>query len=314
MTRLSQETATSPSQLDVAVVIPTRNRPEKIGICLKAIAGQTFPRDRFQVIVVDDGSDAPLDSVVAPFCNAMNLRLIRQANAGPARARNVGAAHATAELLVFTDDDCEPDAEWMGELVGAHRKAPEALIGGHTRNALFDNPYSAASQSLIDYLYAYYASAPPGGRSSPGFFTSNNFAVPSRVFAQLGGFDETFPLAAGEDREFCERWQAKGLRLQAVPEAIIDHAHNLSLGRFWRQHVNYGRGAFHLERARLRHGRKALKREPLRFYFRLLAHPVRMTGVAGLRLVPLMWLSQVANVVGYIRESKKPSSRRSAAK
>jgi len=75
-----------------SIVIPTYNRPKQLASCLQAIEGLTYPRDRFEVIVVDDGSRTPLDSIVNKFSDRVAVRLILQSNAGPASARNRGAA------------------------------------------------------------------------------------------------------------------------------------------------------------------------------------------------------------------------------
>ena len=113
-------------------------------------------------------------------------------------------------------------------------------------NALPDNPYATASQLLISYLYEYF------NRSSRAalFLTSNNFAMRRDRFHAVGGFDERFPLAGGEDREFCDRWLRKGMRLVHTHDAVIQHAHPLSLTSFVRQHANYGRGAYHYHQRR----------------------------------------------------------------
>ncbi|MEL6605516.1 MAG: glycosyltransferase, partial [Cyanobacteria bacterium J06614_10] len=74
-----------------SVVVPTYNRPKQLERCLMALVQLKYPRDRCEIIVVDDGSQTPLDSVVGPFQQYVNIQLIRQENAGPAAARNAGA-------------------------------------------------------------------------------------------------------------------------------------------------------------------------------------------------------------------------------
>lgn len=215
-----------------SVIIPTFNRLEQLDICLQSFKILDYPRDRFEVIVVDDGSEMPIEPVVAPFRAQFALTLFTQPNAGPARARNTGAARARGKFLVFTDDDCAPVSDWLKTLTARFAKAPDCLIGGRTLNALPSNLYSTASQVLIDYLYMYYNIR--SSRSS--FFASNNLALPADRFHALGGFDTTFPLAAGEDREFCDRWLHHGYEMIYAPEALVYYAHKLTLPKFWRQH------------------------------------------------------------------------------
>lgn len=261
------------------------------------------------MIVVDDGGDAPLAPVILPFRAHLQVQLVEQKNGGPARARNTGATHATGTLLVFTDDDCEPTPRWLAALHTRFQRYPDRAIGGKTVNALSENAYSSASQLLVDYLYEYYAAATSARAddrpTGPPFFTSNNLAVPAALFREVGGFDPSFPLAAGEDREFCDRWQERGYRLHWVPDAVVRHAHELSWKTFWRQHMNYGRGAFHLRQARASRGGRRIGVEPFSFYARLVTYPVRVRRRrATLLLIGLMFVSQVANALGFVLEAR----------
>ncbi|MEB3281467.1 MAG: glycosyltransferase [Lyngbya sp.] len=283
-----------------SLVIPTYNRPDRLKNCLQSISNLDYPRDRFEVIIVDDGSSMPLEPVVTPFHQKIEITFITQPNAGPASARNTGAAKARGKFIVFTDDDCQPTANWLNSLETQFTQTPESLLGGKTLNALPDNLYSTASQLLIDYLYEYYNA----DREQASFFASNNFALSTDSFHQVGRFDTTFPLAAGEDREFCDRWLYYGYQMVAVPDAQIYHAHKLTLKSFWRQHFNYGRGAFHFHQLRAKRGVGEIKVEPLSFYFKLLSYPFVQPEHHQPRLILslLFFVSQVANVLGFFRE------------
>ena len=290
---------------DISVIVPTRNRQPALERCLRALSAQTYSHDRFEVIVVDDGSDSSMSQPIARFRENLRVRLITQKNAGPARARNLGAAHSAGALLAFTDDDCEPHPEWLVALDARFQQRPDRAIGGETVNGLPENVYSTASQLLVDYLYDYYATRTSVGAepTTPAFFTSNNLAVSAALFRRVGGFNESFPLAAGEDREFCDRWQECGYGLLKAPEANTRHLHALSFATFVRQHVTYGRGAFHLRRARTKRGAPALGLEPLRFYGRLLTYPMRTArSLRALLLIALLGVSQVANALGFVLE------------
>ncbi len=82
-----------------SVIIPTYQRPEQLGTCLSALTELDYPSDRFEIIVVDDGSPVSPEPVVASFRDRLNLTLLTQPNSGPASARNTGAAHAKGEFL-----------------------------------------------------------------------------------------------------------------------------------------------------------------------------------------------------------------------
>jgi glycosyltransferase involved in cell wall biosynthesis len=282
-----------------SIIIPTYRRPEALRRCLGAVAALDYPRERFEVVVVDDGSPTPPRAVIRELSQTLPLRLLEQRNAGPASARNHGAAHAVGRYLAFTDDDCLPAPQWLASLERELTAAPRAAIGGHIENALASDAYASASQMLVEYLYEYYHVEGAKGR----FFTTSNFALPRSAFAVLGGFDTTFPLAAAEDREFCERWVAHGYELRFAEDAVVYHAHLLSFGSFWRQHFGYGRGAVFLHRARQARGNGAVRLEPLRFYANLVRYPMRR-GVrrVTLRDSALMMLSQLAYGSGYYWE------------
>jgi GT2 family glycosyltransferase len=165
-------------------------------------------------------------------------------------------------------------------------------------NALPRNPYSTASQLLVDYLARYYNRRP----DDAAFATSNNLAFPTALYHQCGGFDPSFPLPAAEDRELCDRWRSLGLRVVGVPEAIVAHDHALGPGAFWRQHFNYGRGAVSFHRARRRRGDGRVQVEPVEFYRRMLLEPfARERPPRAAALAGLLLLSQVAHLAGYVR-------------
>lgn len=289
-----------------SIVVPTRDRPKQLGRCLQAIAALDFPRDRFEVVVVDDGSAFSPEDKVGRFRGEIKLTLVHQENLGPAGARNTGAAHATGDSLVFTDDDCEPEPRWLSAIDAAFRSHDRAMVGGRIVNRLRDNPFSAASQQLVSFLYEYYGETHPSR-----FFCTNNLAVDARSFCALGGFETTFRRPAAEDRDFCERWSEEGYKMIYEPKAVVHHTHNMRLGGFLRQHLRYGEGAFQLNQLRKRRGKRGLRLEPLAFYLELLQTPF----TAGQSRHPyqeqgLLALSQLAGVVGFGRAACRTEAAR----
>ncbi len=276
-----------------SIVVPTYRRLERLAGCLRSLETLDYPRDRFEVIVVNDGDNLQLPGVQVPI----DVTLVTQAHAGPAAARNTGAARARGEYLAFTDDDCRPEPGWLRAVAAKIAEGPDHAIGGCTLNALPGNPYSTATQLLVDYISQWHAAHGDGA-----FFASNNLAVPAGLFRDRGGFDERFRRAAGEDREFCHRWGRSGGRFTFAPEAVVRHEHHLGLRSFWRQHFTYGRGAlrFHLMLARATHGPPA--RTPASFYLGLVSSPLTSRERRPLVLAMLLLLAQVATATGYWRE------------
>ncbi|GAB4277790.1 MAG: hypothetical protein Kow0080_28950 [Candidatus Promineifilaceae bacterium] len=291
-----------------SVIVPSYGRHQALARCLQGLANQNLPPAQYEVIVVDDGSLQPV--TIPP---AMRVTLIRQQNRGPAAARNTGAKAAQGAWLVFTDDDCVPEPDWLAKLAEAAVHFPHDLLGGRVVNALFGNTYAAASQLLIDYLYGVFGVAAAGSRllsdvSLPvqPFFTSNNLAVRREAFWQMGGFAAEMRLAAGEDRELCWRWQQGGGRLTAVPGAVVYHYHALTLRLFWRQHFTYGRGAWDFHRRR----GGAASPAGWGFYYKMLAYPWKVKEKRPLYLSTLLCLSQIANASGYFWQKWRQSRER----
>ena len=113
LARFAEETTMTTAPLRVTVVIPAYNAADTLADTLTALAAQTIGRDRFAVIVVDDGST----DGTAALAERLGATVIRQANAGPATARNAGAAAADCDVVVFTDADCAPAPEFLENIL-----------------------------------------------------------------------------------------------------------------------------------------------------------------------------------------------------
>lgn len=279
---------------DFSIIVPTYNRPVPLGQCLDALARLEFPRDRFEVIVVDDGSTAPVAPVVASFRSRLDLTVHAVPHAGPARARNLGAEHARGRYLAFTDDDCTPAGSWLRALAARAATAPGTVLGGRTLNALPANLCSTVSHTVLEAAYACYNADPDHAR----FFASNNLAVPAARFRELGGFDPGFTTA--EDRDLCERWREAGGRLVYAPEAVVSHAHPLTISGLWRQHFAYGRGAYRFHSKDARWQRFSIDR---RFYRDLAFRPYSRERLPRAMLLSLLLaVQQMANAAGFLTE------------
>jgi glycosyltransferase involved in cell wall biosynthesis len=283
----------------ISIVIPTYNRPERLADCLRSCSRLDYPPERFEVIVVDDGGVESLAEAIEQVRGAIKVTLLRQENAGPATARNTGARAAKGEFLVFTDDDCSPAQDWLAVLATRFKASPDCAIGGHTANALTGNFYATATQLLVSYLIAYYAEKPGSLR----FFPSSNLGFPTARFRAEGGFNGSFPRSAGEDREMCDRWQQKGLRMIHAPEAVVDHSHHLTARTFVRQHFLYGTGAYHFYRHRSSQRGESIKVEPPSFYLNMLVYPFGEASFGtAMRVLPLLIVAQAVNALGFFWE------------
>jgi len=282
-----------------SVIVPTHERAGQLAICLRALAGQNYPRDRFEVVVVDDGSTISPKASVEGFLNKLNMRLLGQLHSGPAAARNYGARHAIGNFLAFTDDDCAPSPSWLQTLAAGFDSFPDCALGGRTINGVPNNLYSTTSQLVIDYLYTHYNP----NRQRATFLTSNNLALPAERFHALGGFDAAWKCAAGEDRELCDRWVSHGYRMVYVPEAVVEHFHTLTWRTFFRQHFNYGRGAFYFRRAFARRRQGPIRLERPSFYLAAIRYPFSQRQAnKALAVAALIIGAQVASAAGFFWE------------
>jgi glycosyltransferase involved in cell wall biosynthesis len=283
----------------VSIVVPTFARPAQLRRCLDGIARLEATTFSFEVVVVDDGGPEALDTLVASYADALDVRLIRQSRAGPAAARNAGVAVARGLFLAFIDDDCTPAPDWLAAFVCEIELDDRRLLGGRVENALTENPYSTASEHISQFVYGYNCT----GLAREPFFTTNNIALAADLFRAVGGFATSIPSATAEDKEFCDRWRAHGLALAHVPSAVVHHAHDLTFARFLRQHFDYGRGILAFRLIRRRRAASAFLPEPLKFYTGLVLSPMRPSSVGRWRLVALLVVSQLATLLGALREA-----------
>lgn len=287
-----------------SIIIPTYNRPQALARCLDSLSQLNYPQNGFEVIIVDDGSHESLEPLLAAYKDRIPLQLIRQKNAGPASARNAGSINAKGTFLAFTDDDCMPAPNWLSELETNLALKQNCMVGGRVVNALLNNIYAYASHLILDIVYSHYNM----GGMDPHFFASNNMALPANIFRSTGGFDTSYTLAGGEDREFCDRWLEMGNQMVYEPEAMVYHAHKLTFRGFLKQHISYGRGAFCFNRS---HARRGATDSTLRcdFYtsfprlFREATKELSKSSVLQLTLLMGFW--QTANAVGFGSEMVK---------
>ena len=219
----------------VSVIIPSYNRPKSLAECLSALNLQETILN-YEVLVIDDGSQVPLTDYVNTLEFRFPLRILRQENQGPGAARNYGVQEAQGEIILFTDDDCQPDKHWVQSMADAVK--PPMMVGGLTKMhwILIHIPWQV-SGLLMRFIHTL--------RGTRLFFlTSNNMACRKDDFLKLGGFDASlFETSAGEDREFTTRWIYKGWEVYLLEHAHIDHYHAQSFTSFYRMHSKYGRAA-----------------------------------------------------------------------
>ena len=225
--------------LPVSVVVPYFKAPEKLARTLAALERQTYPRDLFEIVIVDDGSPTPLR---APPSSALDIRVVRQERRGfgAPRARNNGVRAARHEIVVFLDCDVMPEAELLVAHARWHHVVSDVLTLGTfayvdakdigadeirdrpgSLKALFsdrkfDRPWTESYLSRTNQLTSK--------DDSPfRVVTSGNLGVGKRFFESVSGFDESFTRYGAEDTEFGYRGFTNGGLLVPVPDALGWH-------------------------------------------------------------------------------------------
>jgi GT2 family glycosyltransferase len=299
--------------VSVSVVVPTYRRPRQLQACLEALASQTM-QEPWEVVIVDDGSPEPPNPSVERLVAARGWQLVRQANAGPSAARNRGVREARGEFIAFTDDDCRPEPSWLVMLLREARARPHVLIGGTTVNGLKGDFFATTSQLIVDLVYEHFNADPAHGY----FLASNNILCSRAGFQKVGGFDESFPRAGAEDRDFCDRWRMRGWPIAWRPDARVEHRHGQSFRQFVDLYIRYGRGAYRYQAIRKERGSGSMRAD-LSFHKTLprrVWRHLKLRGRVGSGIATVAALSvwQVANAAGFLLEAILASEQRKSTR
>lgn len=261
----------------ISVIAATYNRLALLRGLLDDLAAQTLPPDAFEVIVVDDGSVEAVPQSLDPSRYPYHLVLERQANAGPAAARHLGATLSRAPIIVFIDDDMQPAPDFLERHLEAHERgytvvqgviAPAAHLGDMP---IFERFHAAQ-------LDRFVREVEEGRVQVHGVdVCTGNVSVRRADYFAVGGFDPT--LGRSEDRELGIRLEDAGAKLALATGAITTHRSDHDELDVWlRRAFNYG--VFDRRIAR-KHPHTELA-DPWRFWFLVnpLSRPLLLGAVA----------------------------------
>ncbi len=223
--------------LPVSVVIPAYRTPAAtLARTLAALEGQTYPRDLWEVLLVDDGSQPPLER---PRSAALDVRVVRQERRGfgLARARNTGAGAAAGDILIFLDSDTLVEADWLAAHARWHHAVCDALTLGSRVHVAVDGLDAETIRGRPGALRELLADRPAGPREVESLLlrtrglttraddvfnalTGGNFGVGQSFYRLVGGMDESFTRWGAEDTEFSYRAYARGGAAGAGPGGL----------------------------------------------------------------------------------------------
>jgi len=222
----------------ISVVIPTYNRERLLDQALRSLLDQSYPQERYEIIVVDDGSLDGTAALVQDLAQKYpgRLQYFRQTNRGPAAARNLGIHRAKGEFIAFIDDDCIADSHWLREITQGYDLPLVAGVGGTIKSG-------EASTLAAQYCAHIRMNETPGiiGDRIVWLITANA-SFRREALTLANGFDESIDYPGGEDADLCLRLVKHGFTFKYNPHAVVFHRHKQSGREFIATFYNYGKG------------------------------------------------------------------------
>ena len=205
------------TSLKASVIIPTRNRHDKLVVLIDCLKRQSVAPNDYEVIITDDGSTP---AVVLPSDDhGPKCKLVRMDGVERSAARNRGAAHAEGETLVFVDDDMTVESDFLAAHLRAHAEWPGSIAIGASRLAdeLFSNPFGRFRRELEQHEVPRER----GPVAMRNFCAAANMSIARDLFHKLEGFDQA--IVSGEDQDLALRHTATGGQIVFVPDAVSIH-------------------------------------------------------------------------------------------
>jgi len=217
------------SPIRISVIIPALNEAEMIGQCLDCLAGSNFPRNAFEVIVVDNGSTDRTVEIAQSYSRQLRITVLQEPGVNISALRNLGAGAAKGEILAFLDADCLVPADWLENADQNLRTDSEGIIGGNIAI-----PEESRWVARTWYGVGY---APKDGEVT--YVPSGNMLMRRAPFLRMGGFDKS--LQTSEDDDLCLRAHAAGLPVRAVAKMAVVHLRTpQTLREFYRRERWHG--------------------------------------------------------------------------
>ncbi|MFM1921387.1 MAG: hypothetical protein RLZZ303_3021 [Candidatus Hydrogenedentota bacterium] len=217
--------------IPVSVIVPSYNAERTLAECIEALLHQDYPD--LEIIIVDDGSTDRTAEIAHGY---EGITYIRQDNAGPAAARNRGAAAAKGEWLAFTDSDCIAEPDWISALMAKVRANEGKGVVGVGGTYGIANPESLLARIIHAEIQARHARM----KDEVDFLGSFNVAYERMAFEAVGGFDESFSQASAEDNDLAYRLIDADGKLLFSKLAIVNHYHPTRLLPYFKTQMRHG--------------------------------------------------------------------------
>lgn len=225
----------------VSVIIPVFNDAEPLRICLEALENQTYPKDLYEVIVVDNGSDAAQDikGVVSHFGQA---RTIYESSPGSYAARNKGLSQAKGEIIAFTDADCIPYPNWIENGVRNLLQVPNCGLVAGKIEVFFKDTQRPTPVELYESITAFPQKQLLKNRR---FGATANVFTFSEVIEKVGRFNAN--LKSGGDVDWGRRVFAHGYKQVYAEDACVRHPARHSFQQLYKRTIRLAGGSYDLQ-------------------------------------------------------------------
>jgi GT2 family glycosyltransferase len=200
----------------LSIVVATRDRLPYLRSCLDSLRAQRYPRERMELIVVDDGSTDGTGEYLRVVGAEPWIRVVSEPTARRYAARNVGIATATGELVAITDDDCTVADDWLASLAEAMQSSGADAVGGH-----IDAPGGALWVRYLAHMRALDPDLLPTG--DPRFLATANACFRRTALERVGLLDVELATVGGEDVDLAFRMRRHGMRLAFAPQCRVSH-------------------------------------------------------------------------------------------
>ncbi len=237
----ASETVCALERPSVSIIIPTHNRSRNLSRALASLADLDYPSDRFEVVVVDDGSSDDTSRVVLRHWNKAlyRLRYFRLNHRGITAARNVGWQGSRGIICIFTDDDCTFPKDWLSRILPLFSFASVGAVGGPDKGPPGQGPFARCVDYAMNSFWGTGGVRRKAGTRIARYYPRGcNIAVPRYVLLLTGGFDAT--LAAGEEIELGCRIRKWGFDLCYAPDAFVWHNRRETFSAYARQILTRG--------------------------------------------------------------------------
>jgi glycosyltransferase involved in cell wall biosynthesis len=216
-----------------SIVIPALNEENVIGRCLDSIARLEFPHQRFEVIVVDNGSSDCTYEIAESYREAMNITVLLRPKINISALRNAGAAASSGEHLIFLDADMIVREDWLRRAEKLFISSEAEIIGGS-----YGVPEHSSWVARV-----WFRRKAKEVNLSPSYIPSGNLMIRRSQFNAIGGFDES--LETSEDCDFCCRARALGLNMAEYHALSVVHLGSpQTLLAFFRREIWHGSSVF----------------------------------------------------------------------